>query len=141
MNIRSYTPDDFPIVEQWAKARGMILIPQMLSPNGFIVEDDDGLIAVCWAYLTFDCARASIDDFYARPGANVWAIKKAWEMLERTVIRFLSNLRDCKGEPIRYPVLSTFADANLAEFLKGAGWHVGTKPHFHILKPIIYEPS
>lgn len=141
MKIRSYTPDDFATVEQWAKDRGMVLIPQMLSPNGFIVEEDDGPIAVCWVYLVFDCPRASIDDFYARPGANVWAIKKAWEMLERTVIGFLSNLRDCKGEPIRYPVLSTFADSNLAEFLKGEGWHVGTKPHFHILKPINYEPS
>lgn len=141
MTIRAYTPEDFATVAAWAEARGMQIHPALLSPNGFLVEDDEGPLAVCWVFLTFDCPRASIDDFYARPGANVWDIKKAWEMLERTVIGFLSKLRDCNGGTVRYPVLSTFADANLAEFLKGAGWHVGTKPHFHILKPITYEPS
>lgn len=141
MTIRAYTPEDFATVAAWAEARGMVLIPQLLSKNGFLIEDEHGPIAACWVYLMFDCHRASIDDFYARPSANVWAVKKAWKMLERTAIDFLSKLRDCKGDPVRYPVLTTFADSNLAEFLKRSGWHVGTKPHFHILKTISYESS
>lgn len=141
MTIRAYTPDDFPIVEQWAKARNMAIVPQLLSPNGFLVEDEQGPVAVCWVYLVFDCPRASIDDFYAKPGVEAWEIKKAWHALERAAISFLSKLRDCNGHPIRYPVLTTFADAKLAAFLKGDGWHVSEKAHYHILKPIVYEPN
>jgi hypothetical protein len=139
MTIRAYTADDFPIVEQWAKARNMTIVPQLLSPNGFLVEDEHGPLAVCWVYLIFDCPRASIDDFYARLCADAWKIKQAWHILERAVIAFLSKLRDCNGKPIRYPVLTTFADAKLAAFLKSDGWHVGEKAHYHILKPINYD--
>jgi len=141
MTIRAYAPADFDTVATWAKARDMALIPQLLSPNGFLVEDDDGPLAACWVYLTLNCPRASIDDFYARPSACPWRIKEAWQSLERVVFDFLSKLKDCNGGSTGYSVLSTFADSKLSEFLKSEGWHVGKKAHFHILKTVPYATN
>jgi hypothetical protein len=141
VTIRAYTPADFDTVAAWAKARDMALVPQLLSPNGFLVEDDDGPIAACWVYLTLDCPRASIDDFYARPNACAWKIKQAWQSMERAVFGFLSNLRDCNGDSVRYSVLSTFADSKLSEFLRSEGWHVGQKSHYHIIKAVPYATN
>lgn len=141
MTIRAYTPDDFHIVEQWAKARNMALIPQLLSKNGFLVEDEDGPLAVAWCYLTFDCPRASIDDFYGRPRASGVKLLQAWEIIESAVFSFLRKLQDCEGNPLRYAVLITFADEKLSHFLSKTGWHVGKKPHVQVIKPITYEPD
>ncbi len=134
MTIRAYDPADFATVAAWAKARDMALIPQLLSPNGFLIEDDEGPLAACWVYLTLGCHRASIDDFHSRPNASIWKIKEAWQSLERASFDFLSKLRDCNGNSMGYSFLSTFADSKLSEFLKSEGWHVGQKAHFHILK-------
>lgn len=138
MTIRKYESADFDTIQGWAKAHGMALVPQLLSPNGFVVEDDVGLLAACWVYLTFDCPRASIDDFYTRPGADVWRIKEAWNGLNRVILDFFAKLRDNNG-PVRYSVLITFANAELSKFLESDGWQVSKKPHYLIMKAITYD--
>jgi len=138
MTIRAYTPDDFATVEQWAKARNMALVPQLLSPNGFLVDDEEGPVMAAWVYLIYDCPRVSIDDFYGRPGASAGRLRKAWGVLQSAIFSFLSKLRDCQEKPLDYAIVSTFADEALATILKADGWHVGTKPHVHVLKPISY---
>ena len=104
----------------------MKIVPEILSPNGFLVEDSQGPIAVCWVYFTFDCPRASIDDVYARPDADAVALVQAWRSLDRACSDFIRS----RG----YPVVSTFADEKLASILKREGWIVSTKPHVHVLK-------
>ena len=140
MTIRAYTPDDFSNVEQWAQARNMTLVPQLLSPNGFLVEDENGPLAVAWCYITFDCPRASIDDFYGRPEADGIQLLKAWKILESTIFSFLRNLEHCQGDRVRYAVVISFVDERLAESLNGLGWFVSTKTFTQIIKPITYEP-
>lgn len=141
MTIRAYTPADFATVEQWAKARNMALVSQLLSPNGFIVEDEEGPLAAAWCYITFDCPRASIDDFYGRPGADGIQLLKAWRILESAIFSFLRNLEHCQGQRVRYAVVISFIDERLAESLKGLGWFVSQKQFTQIIKPITYESS
>lgn len=138
MTIRAYTSDDFATVEQWAKARNMVLVPQLLSPNGFLVEDGEGPLAVAWVYLIYDCPRASIDDFYGRPGAAGMDLRRAWRMIESAIFSFLAKLRDCQEKPLSYSVISTFADEQLSTVLQAEGWHIGSKTHVHVLKTITY---
>jgi len=124
MQIRAYDQTDFPTVEQWAKARNIVLIPQLLGKNGFIIEDDAGPIAVAFVYLTFDVPLAFIDNLFTRPGTSIKQCREAWPILWRTVQAFLSNLRDCENKPRGYKVVRIFTRTPLARFLKADGWHV-----------------
>lgn len=124
MTIRAYTPEDFAPVAAWAEARGMQLIPQLLGKNGFVIEDEKGPIAVAFVYLTFDVPLAFIDNLFTRPGTSIKQCREAWPILWRTVQGYLSNLRDCNGQPLGYKVVRIFTRTPLARFLKSDGWHV-----------------
>lgn len=122
MTIRAYAPADFPIVEQWAKARNMAIVPQLLSPNGFLVEDERGPLAVCWVYLTFDCPVAMVDNLFTRPGASLKKGLAAWRIMWSAIQSFLSNLKDCNGDSLNYSIVRVFCRSPLSRFLKG--WDV-----------------
>lgn len=124
MKIRTYTPDDFPIVEQWAKARNMAIVPQLLGPRGFIVEDDHGPLAVAFVYLTFEVPVAFVDNLFTRPGTSMKKCREGWPILWRTIQSYLANLRDCNGVALGYRVVRIFTRTPLARFLKSDGWHV-----------------
>jgi hypothetical protein len=133
VTIRAYTSADFDTVAEWAKVRDMILHPALLSPNGFLVEDDAGPLAVCWIYLIFDVPFVAIDNLFSRPGTSLKDGREAWAMLWRTIKGFLSNLRDCKGEPIRYKYVRSFCRPELARLIKRDGWKVADRPSVQVL--------
>jgi len=126
MTIRAYTPEDFPLIEAWAKARGMAIIPQLLSPNGFIVEDESGPFAVCFVYLAFGCPIASLDNLFTKPGTSFAKCRKGWPILWRTILSFLSNLRTCDDVPLSYKIVRLHTRKALAKkFLSEAnGWYI-----------------
>jgi len=124
MTIRSYLPEDFATVEQWAKARNITVIPQLLGKNGFVIEDEKGPIAVAFVYLTFDVPLAFIDNLFTRPGTSIKECREAWPIFWRTVQTYLSNLRDCEGGALGYKVVRIFTRTPLARFLRSDGWHV-----------------
>jgi len=125
MTIRAYTPEDFPLIEAWAKARDMAIIPQLLSPNGFIVEDDGGPFAVCFVYLAFGCPIASLDNLFTKPGTSFAKCRKGWPILWRTILSFLSNLRTCDDVPLSYKIVRIYTRTPLARFLRNSeGWNV-----------------
>ena len=133
MQIRAYHPDDFPIVSAWAEARNMILHPALLSPNGFVVTDDTGPLAVCWVYLIFDVPFVAIDNLFSRPGTSLKDGREAWAILWRTIKGFLSNLRDGQGEPIRYKYVRSLCRPELARLIKRDGWKVADRPSVQVL--------
>jgi hypothetical protein len=127
MNIRAYTTDDFDTVAAWAQARDMTLIPQLLSPNGFLVEDDNGPLMVCWVYLVFDCPFVFIDNLFSRPNSALKNSMEAWVMIWRTVKLFLANLIDCNGNPMEYKLVRNYCRPEFARFAKKDGWHVADR--------------
>ena len=133
MTIRAYTPDDFATVEGWAKARGMTIIPQLLSPNGFLVEDDKGPLAVCWVYLVFDCSFVFMDNLWSRPKTSLKDGRAAWAMIWRTTKAFLSNLRDGQERPIRYSFVRNFCRPELARLIKKDGWLVADRASVQVI--------
>lgn len=132
MNLRAYTPADFPIVEAWAKARNVEIAPVILSPNGFLVEDDHGPLAVCWVYLVFDVPIAIIDNFITRPRTSYKKARDAWRVLFRASCAFLANLRDCNEQPLGYNLIRTFCHPSLAKFMAGEGWQVSPNQYVQI---------
>lgn len=121
MTIRAYDQTDFATVEQWAKARGMALIPQLLGKNGFLIEDERGPLAVAFVYLTFDVPLAFIDNLFTRPGTSIKQCREAWPILWRTIQTYLANLRDCNGDALNYNVVRIFCRSPLARFI-GSDW-------------------
>jgi hypothetical protein len=132
VTIRAYHPDDFPIVSAWAAARNVEIAPVILSPNGFLIEDDRGPLAVCWSYLVFDVPIAIIDNFITRPNTSLKQAKDAWRMLFRAVRSFLGNLRDCNGKPLGYNLIRTFCHSSLAKFMESEGWQVSSTQYVQI---------
>jgi hypothetical protein len=133
VTIRAYTPADFDTVAAWAKARDMALIPQLLSPNGFLVEDDDGPLMVCFVYLVFDCPFVFMDHLISRPNSSLKASLKAWSIIWRTSKAFISNLRDCNGKPIGYKFVRNFCRPELARLIKKDGWHIADRPSLQVI--------
>jgi len=133
MNIRAYDSNDFPTVEAWARARDMQIIPQLLSPNGFLVEDDDGPLMVCFIYLVFDVPFVFMDNLWSRPNTSLNISRESWAMIWRTTKVFLGNLRDCKGEPIRYKFVRNFCRPELARLIKRDGWLVADRSSVQVI--------
>lgn len=133
MNIRAYTPDDFATVAAWAEARGMQIHSALLSPNGFLVEDERGPLAVCFVYLVFDCPFVFMDNLWSRPKTSLKDGRAAWAMIWRTTLGFLANLRDCNGEPIRYKFVRNFCRPELARLIKRDGWKVADRTSVQVI--------
>lgn len=127
MNIRSYTSNDFPILQEWANSRNMQIHSALLSPNGFLVEDERGPLAVCFVYLVFDCPFVFMDNLWSRPNTSLKDGRAAWAMIWRTTLGFLSNLRDGQGAPIRYKFVRNFCRPELARLIKKDGWIVADR--------------
>jgi hypothetical protein len=124
LNIRAYTDADFPTLQSWAEAREMQIHPALLSPQGFLVEDDKGPLAVCFVYLVFDVPFVFMDNLWSRPNTSLKDGRKAWAMIWRTTLAFLSNLRDGQERPIRYKFVRNFCRPELARLIKRDGWKV-----------------
>lgn len=126
MTLRAYTPDDFSTVEQWAKARNMTIVPQLLSPNGFLVEDESGPLLVAFGYLLFDCPIAQVDHLLGRPRADIRNIRKAWEMIQRAIIGWIEAInKDCG---FSYRVIRCFVAPITAKESEKMGWHIDSTP-------------
>lgn len=133
MTIRAYQPSDFETLKAWAEARNMQIHPALLSPNGFLVEDDKGPLAVCFVYLVFDCSFVFMDNLWSRPGTSLKDGRAAWAMIWRTTKAFLSNLRDGQERPIRYSFVRNFCRPELARLIKKDGWIVADRPSVQVL--------
>lgn len=127
MTIRAYAPEDFATVAAWAEARGMQIHPALLSPNGFLVEDDKGPLAVCFVYLVFDCPFVFMDNLWSRPKTSLKDGRAAWAMIWRTTLAFLAGLRDGQGNAIRYSFVRNFCRPELARLIKKDGWIVADR--------------
>jgi len=126
MKIRAYEPADFATVEQWAKARNMALVPQLLSPNGFLVEDDEGPLMVAFGYLLFDCPIVQIDHLLGRPGASIGPIREAWGMIQRTMIEWVKEVNTRSG--FNYCLIRGFVAPVTAMESEKIGWHIDPTP-------------
>ena len=126
MKIRAYEPADFATVEQWAKARNMALVPQLLSPNGFLVEDDEGPLMVAFGYLLFDCPIVQIDHLLGRPGASIGPIREAWETIQRTMIEWVKEVNARSG--FNYCLIRAFVAPVTATESEKMGWHISPAP-------------
>lgn len=100
----------------------MSIIPQLLSPNGFLVEDESGPVLAVWAYLVFDCPMVLVDHLFTRPRTPLKKSLEAWRIAWRAIKGFLANLRDCNGKPLAYKIVRIFTLPAFVKILKKEGW-------------------
>ena len=120
LKIRAYTPDDFATVEQWAKARGMVLIPQLLGKNGFLIEDDKGPILTAFVYLIFDCPIVQIDHLMGRPGSSITSMRAAWDVMQSAICRWVDGVNKSGGYD--YRLFRCFTSEEIAHEAVKKGW-------------------
>jgi len=125
MTIRIYTPADFSTVEQWAQSRGIVLLPPLLSPNGFLVEDD-GPLLVAFAYLMFDCPIVQIDHLLGRPGANIGRVREAWQMMQGALVEWVKGINEASG--YNYRIFRCFTSPEIAREAAKNGWLIDSQP-------------
>ena len=122
MTCRAYMPEDFDTVKGWAEAKGIEIVPQLLSKTGFIAEADGRPVMAVWAYLLFDVPIVQLDHLLSPPGTKIAEIRKAWEKL-MIVIKDWIRIRNEKGGT-GYCVIRCFIHERLAREAARAGWLV-----------------
>lgn len=126
MTIRAYSADDFATVQTWAESRGIILIPQLLGNNGFLIEDEHGPLLVAFAYLLFDVPIVQIDHLLGREGADIGAIREAWEMIQSAVVEWIKAINESGG--YEYRVIRGFTSPQVAREAEKNGWLIDNSP-------------
>lgn len=134
MNARAYTDADFPLVQQWAEARGLVLAPLLMGNRGFIIEDESGPCAVAMVYLLFEVPIAVVDNFLTRPRLSLRQARAAWRQLWRCILAYLKALRNPDGHPLGYRLVRTYCHASLAPSAKKEGWLLAD----HTSRQILY---
>lgn len=136
MNVRKVELNDLPLVQQWAEAHGISLVPELLSPYGFLAEDEHGPVGVLWAYLLCDVPVAMIDNQFTRPGLRGRQALRCWESLWSSVKTWLGMLKRPDGEPLNYRIVRAFCVPGMVPQAERSGWHVSPGTYhqtFHLL--------
>ncbi|MDZ4287982.1 MAG: hypothetical protein U0984_08485 [Prosthecobacter sp.] len=122
MIARAYTESDFPLVQQWAEARGLVIAPILMGNRGFVIEDENGPCAVAMIYLLFEVPLAIVDNLITRPGLPGRRALIAWRQLWRCITAYLKALRTPDGVNLGYRIVRTYCNARLTGLAKAEGW-------------------
>lgn len=97
ITVRKITDNDLPTLQSWAKARGCVLLPNLLSPHGFLACDDDKPILCAWAALTMDVPIVQIDHVYLPRRFNLNDLRVAWTLILNTIRAWVKIINDLNG--------------------------------------------
>lgn len=87
MVIDAYTPEHFDTLADWHRARHFSeLSPEILPPLGFVVSDENGLLAALFCYQSYGVGVAFIDVALSRPGLSFASAKEAFSMCIAAII-------------------------------------------------------
>ena len=136
ITVRAYMPGDFQMVNEWAKARGLILTPELLSKTGFLAEDDEGPCSVVWVYLMFDVPIASLDYQLTRPGLNGRKVISCWRLMWACAVRYLHALKDTDGNSLHYSVIRSFVNEKMAPLTRKEGWFVAEQRYCQAMRTL-----
>lgn len=78
MNVRLYTPEDYPTLLTWWEGHEVAAIPKGLLPSlGVVIEDDKGPILAAWLYRDADGKLGWIAWTVSRPGSPGRSVYRA----------------------------------------------------------------
>ena len=97
ITVRKITSDDLPILQSWAEARGCSLVPELLSPNGFLACDGDKPLICAWAALIMDVPIVQIDHVYLPRRFVSNDLRKAWALILNAIRSWIKFINESCG--------------------------------------------
>jgi hypothetical protein len=134
MTVRAVTPEDMPLLQEWSAARGLDLVPEFLSPHGFLASDEHGPALAVWAYMILDVPVIQLDHLVSRPALSLRLLREAWDSLIRTVEYWVRIINKDSG--LRYRALRCFCDGRLLKEAKRESWTASEPQYFQIIKAL-----
>lgn len=116
IEARIYTPDDLPMLRQWAEFHGRELATEVLPPLGVIVSRDGEPEAALFVYLSVGVGVAFLEHAITRP---MLSAKKTRESLMHATTAILAAARE-QGEG--YNVFIAYTVPAIARTLNRNGW-------------------
>lgn len=120
--VRQITDEDMPMIHGWAEAHSVELLAPLLSPYGFLAEDDGKPILAIWAYMILDVPVIQLDHLVSAPGLRIDQVREAWEELSACVIQWVKNLNDKGG--LNYCLIRAFIGERIGNEAERSGWEV-----------------
>lgn len=104
ITVRQITADDLPEIQGWAKARGCILEPKLISPHGFVAVNDKGrMVITAWAVILMDVPIVLVDHVYMPRRFKADEARQGWHQLIETIRDFVRKFN--KAEECGYSLI------------------------------------
>lgn len=107
IQIRSYHPDDYPMVFSWWDAHGWDAVPEPILPKfGVVAHRSGNAIAAAWLYMDNSVGVSMMEWMVANPESSardvVAAIREIIEFLKQAAIKmdYGVMLTTCKQESL-----------------------------------------
>lgn len=123
ITVRFITPDDMPLLRQWAKRRGCSLDDDWLSPMGMLALQDDIPMLCAWAATILDTALMEIDHVYASPRITKKVGVEAWSLLIGSFRHLAGEIAKAGGRQVKAFKIS--ANAAMVPFVRATGGSIG----------------
>lgn len=134
--VRQVTAEDLPMIHEWAKAHDVEILEPLLSPYGFLAEDDGKPILAIWAYMILDVPVIQLDHLISAPGLKIRKVREAWEEMAFCVIQWVKNLNDKGG--LNYCLIRAFIGERIGNEAERSGWEVNRQSTIsirHVIRP------
>lgn len=126
MEVRKFTDEDRPVVDEWCKAHGMPLFPPgWLPPAGYIVEG----VACAFLYLTYGSDVAFLENVISNPDTTKEQRKEACKLISSAAEMA------CKFEGYRY-IVGLTAIPSLAKTSEEHGYVVSEPKYMTLVKKV-----
>lgn len=117
IQLRVFTPEDYPMICQWALAhgKGFVMPPlEHLPTIGQIAFREDGDLAAIWLYLTMATPVCFLEHGVTRPGISLKTAKEAFISMEKCLKEVAASLG--------YQVMISHCSPGMARVVKAQGW-------------------
>lgn len=134
--VRQVITEDLPMIHEWAKAHSVEILEPLLSPYGFLAEDDGKPILAIWAYMILDVPVIQLDHLISAPGLKIRKVREAWEEMSACVIQWVKNLNDKGG--LNYCLIRAFIGERIGNEAERSGWEVNRQSTIsirHVIRP------
>lgn len=95
--VRQIQPEDLPMIQGWAKRRGCVIEPRLLSPHGFLSASGDTPLICCWAALVMDVPIVQVDHVYLSRRFSMDEMREAWVALIDAVRAWVKLINERHG--------------------------------------------
>lgn len=126
IQVRRVEPDDMPTLQGWAKRRGCMLEPKLVSPHGFLATHEDEPLLCAWAALMCDVPIVQVDHVYFARRFQPDVMRQAWADLLAAVRAFV---REVNAQGFGYSLIEIMMNPVMQAEAERAGGQVSKRSY------------